>query len=83
MEIAVRDYEARKRILTATLRPMQEHAAEVARISLDAYREGGFDLLRLLDSERSRLEMQTLYVRTLVEYQQSLITLRTALGVLR
>ena len=83
VEIAVRDYEARRRLLTATLRPMQEQAAEVSRISLDAYREGGFDLLRLLDSERSRLEMQTLYVRTLVEYQQSLITLRTALGVLR
>jgi cobalt-zinc-cadmium efflux system outer membrane protein len=56
-------------------------AAESARIALAAYREGGADLLRLLDAERVRIELQVLYVRTLAEYRQSVAALETALGV--
>lgn len=56
-------------------------AAESSRIALAAYREGGTDLLRLLDAERVRIELQVLYYRTLAEYRQSVAALETAVGV--
>ena len=58
-------------------------AAESSRIALAAYREGGTDLLRLLDAERVRIETQVLYYKTLTEYRQSVIALDAALGVNR
>jgi cobalt-zinc-cadmium efflux system outer membrane protein len=82
VEIAGKDYEARRRLVIDTLRPMQDQAGEVSRIAQAAYREGGFDLLRLLDSERTRLEAQILYARTLADYQQSVVMLQIALGSL-
>jgi outer membrane protein TolC len=60
---------------------LRDKAQESARISLAAYREGGADLLRLLDSERTRSEVQLLHFRTLGEYQQSRVALETAVGV--
>jgi cobalt-zinc-cadmium efflux system outer membrane protein len=83
VQIAATDYEARRRLVTETLRPMREEAGEVSRIAQAAYREGGFDLLRLIDSERARLEAEILYARTLAEYQQSAVALQIALGTLR
>ena len=56
-------------------------AGESSRIALAAYREGGSDLLRLLDAERIRIETQVLYYRTLTEYRQSVAALEAALGV--
>lgn len=56
-------------------------AAESSRIALAAYREGGADLLRLLDAERIRIELQVLYYRTLAEFRQSVAALETAVGV--
>ena len=58
-------------------------AAESSRIALAAYREGGTDLLRLLDAEKVRIETQVLYYRTLTEYRQSVVALDAALGVNR
>lgn len=75
------EYETRRRQLAESLRALREHAAESARIAQAAYREGGTDLLRLLDAERVRLETETLYYRTLAEYRQSAAALETALGV--
>ncbi|MCS6953927.1 MAG: TolC family protein [Bryobacteraceae bacterium] len=75
------EYEARRRQLAESLRALREHAAESARIAQAAYREGGTDLLRLLDAERVRLETETLYYRTLAEYRQSAAALEAALGV--
>jgi cobalt-zinc-cadmium efflux system outer membrane protein len=54
---------------------------ESSRIALAAYREGGTDLLRLLDAERMHIDLQVLYYRTLAEYRQSVAALETALGV--
>jgi outer membrane protein, heavy metal efflux system len=56
-------------------------AAESSRIALAAYREGGTDLLRLLDAERVRIETQVLYYKTLTEYRLSMAALDAALGV--
>jgi outer membrane protein TolC len=60
---------------------MLQRADESARIALAAYREGGADLLRLLDAQRVRIELETLYYRTLSEYRQSIVALETAMGV--
>jgi cobalt-zinc-cadmium efflux system outer membrane protein len=82
VEIAAKDYDARRRLVADSLRPMQDQASEVSRIAQGAYREGGFDLLRLLDAERARLETQVLFARAFTDYQQSVVTLQIALGSL-
>ena len=82
VETAKRDYESRQRLLNETLRPMRDRADEVYRIVDAAYRETGSDILRLLDAERTRIEIQLLYTRTLSEFQQSAVALETAQGIL-
>jgi len=82
LAIAQKDYEARKRLLDVTLRPMRDRAQEVYNISDAAYREGGTDILRLLDAERTRIDTQLLYIRTLTDYQLSAVALQTAEGTL-
>jgi len=75
------EYDLRSRQVRTSLSPLMEHAVEAARIAQAAYREGGLDLLRLLDAERARLDAQLLYCRSLAEYRQSIVNLETALGV--
>ena len=82
LETAKRDYESRQELLSETLRPMRDRADEVYRIVDAAYRETGSDILRLLDAERTRIETQLLYTRTLSEFQQSAVALETAQGSL-
>lgn len=81
VEAAARDYAIRRRQLAESLRPMRDQAAESARIAQAAYREGGWDLLRLLDAERLRLETELVYYRALAELRQSAAALETAMGV--
>ncbi len=78
---AGQEYRIRRQQIARLLPALQRHASESSRISLAAYREGGTDLLRLLDSERLRIETQLLYYRALAEYQQSKVALEMALGV--
>lgn len=80
VQAGAREYALRRRQVTASLPALRERAAESSRIAQAAYREGGTDLLRLLDAERTRLEAQMLYFRTLGDYQRSRIALETALG---
>jgi len=82
LETARRDYESRQRLLNETLAPMRDRADKVYRIVDAAYRETGSDILRLLDAERTRIETQLLYARTLSEFQQSAVVLETAQGSL-
>lgn len=81
IEAARRDYELRRRQLGEALRAVRQQADETARIAEAAYREGGTDLLRLLDAQRLRIETQLLYTRLLGEFRQSVATLEAALGV--
>ena len=64
--------------------PIKEHlrqqAEETARIAAAAYREGGTDLLRLLDAQRLQLETQLVYVQALVDYRLAVANLETAMG---
>lgn len=56
-------------------------ADESAKIAEAAYKEGGTDLLRLLDAIRVRIEAAVQYAQTLAEYRRSLAALETAMGV--
>lgn len=62
--------------LTAT----REQASESERLARGAYREGGIDLLHLLDVERSHISIEMQYIRTLVEVNQSVVNLQFATG---
>jgi cobalt-zinc-cadmium efflux system outer membrane protein len=81
IQAAQRDYELRRRQVTESFTTLRTQADEAARIADAAYREGGTDLLRLLDAQRLRIETQLLYFRALAEYQQSVVALDAALGV--
>lgn len=81
VDAAQKSYGIRRRQLQESLKPMRQRAAEFARIAQAAYREGGSDLLRLIDAERLRIETETLYYRALAEYRQSIVELELALGV--
>ena len=59
---------------------MRDRADEVYKIADAAYREGGSDILRLLDAERTKIETQLAYSRTLFELQQSAVAVATAQG---
>lgn len=72
--------DAKRKLLTEVLAPMRDRAQEIARIAQAAYREGGTDLLRLIDAERSRLEAVTTYYRALAEYQQAVTNLQIVTG---
>ena len=57
-----------------------DQAEESFRISLAAYQEGGTDLLRLLDAQRSRNEIRLLQTQAEMAYQVSLVELEAAVG---
>lgn len=76
-----RDLESKRHQLQDLLAGSLKRADEAAQIANAAYREGGADLLRLLDAERVHIELKVLNVRTLTEFRQSIVALETAMGV--
>ena len=80
VETATSEYRKRQRILNETLRPLVDNAQHSLEIAQGAYREGGFDLLRYLDAQRSRIEAQTLYFRALGELHLSAVAVAQAQG---
>jgi cobalt-zinc-cadmium efflux system outer membrane protein len=82
IELALREWRAREAQITGAFRGLRERAQETSRIAQAAYREGGSDLLRLLDAERTRLEVEVLYSQTLADYQRSVINARAAVGLM-
>jgi outer membrane protein TolC len=81
VKAAASEYEIRRGQTGDFLRSMRDKALEAARIAEAAYREGGTDLLRLLDAQRLRIDTQVLYYRALAEYRQSVAALESAMGV--
>ncbi len=82
IEAALKEYRIRRK-LTADVPPrMLAGAVETSRIARGAYLQGGTDLLRLLDAERTRIETEMLYSRTLGDYRQSATALQLALGMM-
>jgi cobalt-zinc-cadmium efflux system outer membrane protein len=80
VESARRDAVARRQQLETLLTDSLDRAREVVQIARAAYREGGTDLLRLLDAERAYIDLEILNARLLTAYRQSLVVLETALG---
>jgi outer membrane protein, heavy metal efflux system len=75
--------EARRARLASLVAGTLARADESVTIVRAAYREGGTDLLRLLEAERIYIELEVMNARMRTEYRQSLVTLETALGVSR
>ena len=80
LETATKDHESRQQLLAETLRPMRDRAEALFKIADAAYLEGGSDVLRLLDAERTKIETQLAYTRTLFELQQSAVAVAAAQG---
>ena len=76
------EYEQKRQLVEQMLPTMRAQAAETSRIADAVYREGASDLLRLLDAERIRIQTETLYIRSVIDYRQAAISLQTALGIL-
>ncbi|HMD37171.1 MAG TPA: TolC family protein [Vicinamibacterales bacterium] len=83
VERAAQEYEMRRLEVVDTLQPLREHARTIANIAQAAYQQGGFELLRLLDAERARLEAESAWVDGMVAFQQSVVNLQAAQGVSR
>jgi outer membrane protein TolC len=79
--VALQEYEMRRAEFVNALQPLREHAGEISKIAAAAYAEGGTDLLRLLDAERTRLDAELAWARGMVEYRQSIVRLEAAEGV--
>jgi outer membrane protein, heavy metal efflux system len=75
------DAALKRKQITGLLPEILRKANESARIAEAAYREGGTELLRLLDAERVKIEANVQYVQTLAEYRRALAALETAMGV--
>lgn len=75
-------YRLRQSQISGMLTALSQHARDTARIAQAAYREGGADLLRLLDAERVRLETELLRVQAQTEFRLSESAVDTAMGVM-
>jgi len=78
---AAAEYETRRRQIRELVGRLVEGAGETAKVAQAAYRLGGADLLRLLDAERLRIEVELVNYRAWMEYRQSQEVLAYALGV--
>jgi outer membrane protein, heavy metal efflux system len=83
VELARREYQMRREQYLQTFQPLRNRAIEISEISRAAYREGGLDLLRLLDAERLRVEAQISWLNALLSYHQSVAALEYAEGAER
>ncbi len=79
VEAAERAYRDQREVL-ADMPSTLDKARESERLARAAYREGAIDLIRLLDAERNRIDIQAQYYRALVDLQQSIVNLSLAAG---
>jgi len=79
---AYAELRTRREQYESTLLALVGHARETARIAQAAYREGGTDLLRLLDAERARLETELLRAQALGELRLAEVAILNAMGVM-
>lgn len=78
---AAAEYQVRRQQLRDLVGRLRSQADETSKIAQSAYRLGGADLLRLLDAERLRIEVEQVHYRAWMEYRQSMEVLEFALGV--
>jgi outer membrane protein, heavy metal efflux system len=73
-------YDRQQRIVSATLPEINRRATDNLRILQDAYRSGGADLLRLIDAQRTLIDIQVQSVHAWADYQRSATALLVAIG---
>ncbi|GIU75196.1 MAG: metal transporter [Bryobacteraceae bacterium] len=78
---AAAEYQVRRQQLRELVGRLRSEADQTSKIAQSAYRLGGADLLRLLDAERLRIEIEQVHYRAWMEYRQSMEVLEFALGV--
>lgn len=76
------EFEQKKDLVRRMIPPLRQQAEETSRIAQAVYREGASDLLRLIDAERTRLQTEALYIRSLMEYRQAAVALQIASGLI-
>ncbi len=79
LEAARRAYQDGQQLLDI-LPETLARARESERLARAAYREGGIDILRLLDAERSRIQVESDYYRALADLRASIVNLNLASG---
>jgi outer membrane protein, heavy metal efflux system len=80
VESAYRAYEAARTQVETFQRELLAQADESRDVAQFAYREGATDLLPLLEAQRTRTDIRQQYLRTLFDYQVSILLLEAAVG---
>ena len=78
---ARRTVEANERQIESLRAEFLRNADESQQVALAAYREGATDLLHLIDAQRTRTQVQELYVQALADYQLAIHELERAAGI--
>jgi cobalt-zinc-cadmium efflux system outer membrane protein len=73
-------YSRQREIVEHVLPDMRSRAQQNLGIMNDAYKTGGLDLLRYIDSERTAIDVEVSALRSLADYQQSALRLMFAYG---
>ena len=76
---AIRSYRDEKDLVDR-LPATRSESLETVRLARAAYREGGIDLIRLLDAERTEIDFEMQYLQSLVQLRQSIVNLQIASG---
>lgn len=74
-------FASQQQMVQQTLPEMRAHAQQNLDIVSEAYRLGGVDLLRFIDAERTRFDVEISAARALAQLQQSAIQLQLAGGI--
>ena len=74
-------FDAQQKIVNQTLPDIRAHAQQNLDIITEAYRIGGVDLLRFIDAERTKFDVEISAARALAQLQQSAVQLQLAYGV--
>ena len=74
-------FESQQKLVHETLPDMRAHAQQNLDIITEAYHLGGIDLLRFIDAERTKFDVEVSAARALAQLQQSAIQLQLAYGV--
>ncbi len=80
VESAYRAYETARAQVGTFQRELLAQADESREMAQFAYREGATDLLPLLEAQRTRTDIRQQYLRTLFDYQVSILLLEAAIG---
>ena len=83
IEAAYQEYLIRRRQVVDFIGRFRKQGAETSQIAQAAYRLGGADLLRLLDAERLRIEIEILSVQAAAQFRQSEAALQSAMGIIQ